>query len=91
MSQKDILTLITIMTTQTNDYQRKIMPKYQVYVTGTVDDDFEITANDPTEAFKTAEELFRKKYLEVDPWGDVSAGSYEVVGGEDEAERNDGY
>jgi len=65
------------------------MPKYQVYVTGNIDDDFEVTADDPTEAFKLAEAQFRDDHPEI--WSDVSATSYEVISGEDEAELDDGY
>ena len=74
----------TQTTTQEHD-----MPRYQVYVTGGLEDDFEITADDPSEAFKLAEEQFREDHPGM--WSEVNAGSYEIIGGEDETGLDDGF
>jgi len=64
------------------------MPKYTVYVTGSLDDDFEVEADDPTEAMEKANNLFRDTYNEM--WSDVNTESYELIGAGDYDELDDG-
>ncbi len=63
------------------------MPSYKVYVTASLDDDFDVDAANPTEAMKLAEEEFKRTYQQM--WSGVDATSYEVLS--DETELDDGY
>ena len=63
--------------------------KYQVFVTGNLDDDFEIEADNPTEAMEKAEEEFRNTHQL--PWSEVNTDSYELVGPGEADDLDDGY
>lgn len=47
------------------------MPKYRVYVTGNIDMDYEVEAEDKYSAGSEAESMFEKEFGSVGPWSAI--------------------